>query len=76
LTSFKDERAHYGQKKIEQIRHTQADVLVVPCHSCHGQIKTMAKRHGLPDLQVKYLWEVVADALIVNKRSSGAETAR
>jgi len=65
LTPFKAERIHYGAKKIEQIKQTKADLLVVPCHSCHGQIKAMAKEHGLPDLEVKYLWEVVADALVV-----------
>lgn len=65
LTPFKEERTHYAKKKMEQIKRAGVTLMVVPCHSCHGQINAMAKTYGLPDLQVKYLWEVVADALIV-----------
>jgi dimethylglycine catabolism B len=66
LTPFKDERTHYGRKKMEQIRRAGVELIVVPCHSCHGQIKAMAAAYDMPDLMVKYLWEVVADALIVD----------
>jgi Fe-S oxidoreductase len=65
LTPYTAERMHYGQRKIEQIKRTGADLVVVPCHSCHGQLKALAQASGLKDLQVKYLWEVVAEALIV-----------
>jgi hypothetical protein len=40
-------------------------MLVVPCHSCHGQINSIKKEHGLEDLEVKYLWELVADCMIL-----------
>ena len=65
LTPYKDERFHYARKKMEQIRRNGAEMLVVPCHSCHGQIKAVAAAYGMPDLEVKYLWEVVADILIL-----------
>ena len=64
LTPYKDVRLFYGQKKIEQIKRTKAELLIVPCHSCHSQIKTLIKQHKL-SVSVKYLWEVVADALII-----------
>ncbi len=67
LTPYKEERFHYGQKKIEQIRRTGAQLIVVPCHSCHGQIKALLEAHDLSEIQVKYLWEVVADALVTGK---------
>jgi Fe-S oxidoreductase len=65
LTGYDKEREYYSRKKIEQINRSGADLIVVPCHSCHGQILAMAGKYDLPHLQVKYLWEVVADALVV-----------
>jgi Fe-S oxidoreductase len=65
LTPYKDERLHYGRKKIEQFKRVGAQMIVVPCHSCHGQIKAVLEAYDMPDIPVKYLWEVVADALIV-----------
>ena len=66
LTPYRDERIHYARRKMEQIKRTGAQMLVVPCHSCHAQIKAVAETYGMPDLQVKYLWEVVADIMIID----------
>jgi len=63
LTPYKTERVSYGRHKIRQIRRTQAEIVVVPCHSCHGQIKSVLAEEGVTDIQVKYLWELVAEAL-------------
>lgn len=65
LTPYVEERTVYGQRKMDQIRRSGADLVVVPCHSCHGQLKAMAAACGMDDLQVKYLWEVVAEGLVV-----------
>ncbi len=65
LTPFSDERFLYGTKKSDQIRRTGAELVVVPCHSCHGQIKASLARDGL-DIPVKYLWEIIAEALIMD----------
>jgi Fe-S oxidoreductase len=64
LTPFTDQRLYHGARKLDQIRRTGADTLVVPCHSCHGQIKALAANENM-DLTVKYLWEAVADSLVV-----------
>lgn len=64
-TGYNKERILYGRKKIEQIKATQAKMIVVPCHSCHSQINSLKKEYGMPDLEVKYLWELVADCLIM-----------
>ena len=64
LTPYKTERISYGRNKIRQIRHTQAEIVVVPCHSCHGQIRSVLLEEGIADIRVKYLWELVADALV------------
>ncbi len=67
LTPFKKERMHYSRKKAEQIRAAAPDMIVLPCHSCHGQIKQTIEHYDLPDIPVKYLWELVADALIIDE---------
>jgi len=65
LTPYKQERIHYSRKKFEQIRRAGVEMIVVPCHSCHGQLRAMAKEFDMPDLEVKYLWQVVAEALVI-----------
>jgi len=64
-TGYNDERIFYGRRKMEQIRETGARMLVVPCHSCHGQLSSIKGAYGMEDLTVKYLWELVADCLIL-----------
>ena len=64
-TGYNDERIFYGRRKMEQIEATGAEMLVVPCHSCHGQIQNIKGHYGMEDLQVKYLWELVADCLVI-----------
>jgi hypothetical protein len=41
-------------------------MIVVPCHSCHGQLANIKQNYGMADLKVKYLWELVADVLVLN----------
>jgi Fe-S oxidoreductase len=65
-TGYNDERLYYGRRKMEQIRATGASMVVVPCHSCHGQLQNIKTHYGFEDLQVKYLWELVADCLIMD----------
>ena len=65
-TGYNDERIYYGRRKMEQIRATGASMVVVPCHSCHGQLQNIKTQYGFEDLQVKYLWELVADCLIMD----------
>jgi Fe-S oxidoreductase len=66
VTGYDEERLHYGRKKISQIKYSGAGIVVVPCHSCHGQIGNLLKEAKMNDIQVKYLWEVVADSLVMN----------
>lgn len=64
LTPYKEERLLYGRKKAEQIRESGADMVVLPCHSCHSQFKTLLAENGMGNIPVKYLWELVADILL------------
>jgi Fe-S oxidoreductase len=64
-TGYHEERVYYGRRKMEQVKASGAAMIVVPCHSCHGQLNNIKKNYGLQDLSVKYLWELVADCLIL-----------
>lgn len=59
------ERVYYGRIKARQIRETGAELVVTPCHNCRDQImKSLNKEYDL-GIEVKYLWELVADSLVV-----------
>ncbi len=62
---YNEERIFYGRRKMEQIKAVGAGMLVVPCHSCHGQLNNIKATYGMPQLSVKYLWELVADCLVL-----------
>ena len=62
---YDQERIFYGRVKARQIKDTGAKMVVAPCHNCRDQImKSLTKEFAL-DIETKYLWELVADSLIV-----------
>ncbi len=59
------ERIYYGRVKARQIMDTHAKMVVAPCHNCRDQImKALTEEYDL-DIETKYIWELVADSLIV-----------
>jgi len=61
---FKEERVFYGRFKARQIRKTKAKLVVAPCHNCRDQImKSLCREYEL-DVEVKYLWQLVAESLV------------
>ncbi|UCD86745.1 MAG: hypothetical protein JSV01_02920, partial [Desulfobacterales bacterium] len=55
----------YGKWKADQIKATGAELVVAPCHNCRDQImKSLTKEFDL-EIETKYIWELVSDALIV-----------
>ena len=62
---YSDERIYYGRVKAKQIMDTGAELVIAPCHNCRDQImKGLTKEFNL-GIETKYLWELVADSLIV-----------
>ena len=60
------ERIYYGRVKAKQIMDTKAKMVIAPCHNCRDQImKGLTKEFNL-DLETKYIWELVADSLIID----------
>ena len=62
---YVEERIYYGRVKAKQIKDTGAKLVIAPCHNCRDQImKSLTKEYEL-GIETKYLWELVADSLIV-----------
>lgn len=63
---YDDESAWHGRHKYEQIRRSGADVVVVACSNCRDQImKRIPKFFDGYQFEVKYLWQLVAEALVI-----------
>jgi Fe-S oxidoreductase len=62
---FAPERVFYGRIKARQIKETGAELVIAPCHNCRDQLmKSLNQEYDL-GIEVKYLWELVADCLIL-----------
>ncbi len=65
------ERVYYGRIKARQIQETEAKMVIAPCHNCRDQLKKSLNQEYELGIEVKYLWELVSDSLILPQ----AETA-
>jgi len=72
---FGAERVFYGRIKARQIRETGAALVIAPCHNCRDQLmKSLNHEYDL-EIEVKYLWELVADCLIYPEPEAAAAIA-
>lgn len=67
MTRFSQRRIKAGQIKADQIRKTGAKVVATPCHNCIDQLMELNKHYKL-GVEIKTVCEIVANALIINKR--------
>jgi Fe-S oxidoreductase len=64
---YEEESAFQGRKKYEGIKNSGANVLVVGCSNCHDQLmKRVPKAYPDYPYEVKYIWELVADSLVLD----------
>jgi Fe-S oxidoreductase len=62
---FQAEQVYHGRMKARQIQETGAELVIASCQTCRDQLlKTLKPEFDL-DIQVKYLWELVADSLVM-----------
>ena len=69
MTRFAKRRLSTGRIKADQIRATGAEVVVTPCHNCIDQLMELNKHYKLK-VEIKTISEVVADALVLEKKNS------
>ena len=63
---YEADAAYHGRHKYRQIKDSGANVVVVGCSNCHDQImKRLPKFYTDYKYEVKYIWELVADALVI-----------
>ena len=62
---YSDERVYYGRIKARQIEEAGVKMVVAPCHNCRDQLKKSLNKEYDLGIKTKYLWELVADALIL-----------
>lgn len=60
-----EERVYYGRVKADQIKETGANRVIVSCPTCRDQLKNSLNKEFNLGIEVKYLWEIVSDSLIV-----------
>lgn len=64
---YEEEAAWHGRMKYNQIKNSGAHVVVVGCSNCHDQImKRIPKFYPDYKYEVKYIWELVADSLVLD----------
>jgi dimethylglycine catabolism B len=63
---YEEEAAYQGRMKYEGIKNSGANVLVVGCSNCHDQLMKRVPKYYLEyKYEVKYIWELVADSLVM-----------
>ena len=63
---YEQESAWHGRYKHDQLRRSGADVVVVGCSNCRDQLmRRLPKHHQGAEYEVKYLWQLVAEALVI-----------
>lgn len=64
MTRFAERRLKVGKIKADQIRETEARIVVAPCHNCIDQLMELNKYYKL-GIEIKTVCEVAADALVL-----------
>jgi len=69
---YKEARLYYGRRKAESIALSGAKMVVTGCSNCRDQImKALKPEYGL-DIEVKYIWQLVADSLVMPQGPGGS----
>jgi len=69
MTRYAKRRLAAGRIKADQIRKTEAKVVVAPCHNCIDQLTELSREYKL-GTEVKTVVEVVADAIVLPRKTS------
>ena len=64
---FADERVYYGRMKARQIRESGAKLVITSCQNCKDQLEKSLNREFNLNIEVQFLWELVANALVMTK---------
>lgn len=65
MGEYNDRRMNIGGRKADQIKNTDAKIVITPCHNCVDQLIQINSHYKL-NVQIKTLAEVVADAIVLD----------
>ncbi len=63
ISGFKNARMDYGLTKIDQVRHTGAELVCAPCVNCHDALEDLEAKYK-PGWKPLHLWKLLADAIV------------
>nr|HID58657.1 (Fe-S)-binding protein [Desulfobacterales bacterium] len=67
---FEKESAYPGRRKFESIKNSGANVVVVGCSNCRDQLmRRLPKYYQELRCEVKYIWQLVAESLMIERWS-------
>jgi len=61
---FKPARMASGRVKAKQIRDTNAEIVIAPCHNCFDQIKDLSEEYEL-GVEVHSFKEIICESMVV-----------
>jgi CheY-like chemotaxis protein len=67
MSEYSKRRLETAVVKANQLKETQADIVVTACHNCVDGLTDLIKHYKLK-MKVKLVGELVADALIIDKK--------
>lgn len=73
MSEYNERRMSIAGLKAEQIKNTGAIVVATPCHNCVDQLIQTNASYKL-NVKIKTLAEIVADAIVLDKKEEETET--
>ena len=69
MSEFAKDRLAAARVKANQISATGAEIVVTSCHNCLDQLDEIKRHYKLP-VKIKNLSELVADAIVWERKTS------
>jgi Fe-S oxidoreductase len=71
---FTKERIYGGRLKARQIAEAGSNLVITACHNCRDQLRKSLNNEYDLNIEVKYLWQLVAEALVLPDHHSSKLT--
>ncbi len=59
---YKKTRVKGNKVKAEQLKRTEAEVVIAPCHNCHGGLEDIIHHYGL-NMEIKFLGDIIYECM-------------
>ncbi len=66
---FDDLRIKTGERKVQQIRETGAEIVVSPCENCRLQLDTLNEKYNM-EIEIISMMDLVVDAMVIDKAAN------